>query len=58
MMIAASCHARPEEEDAWKALLMWGAFEECTREENRSLVGHCGLSSKHVDKPQVNMFYN
>jgi hypothetical protein len=54
--IAASCHARPDEQVPWEKKLKWGAF---TTQSDMQYFGmaHCGLSSCVVEEPVVGTLY-
>jgi hypothetical protein len=54
--IAASCHARPDEQAPWEKELRWGAF---TTQGDTQYFGmaHCGLSSREVEEPVVGTLY-
>jgi hypothetical protein len=54
--IAASCHARPDEQVPWEKRLKWGAF---TTQSDIQYFGmaHCGLSSREVEEPVVGTLY-
>ena len=53
--IAASCHARLDEDAPWEKPLRWGAFETLLEHGD---VGHCGLSSEPVNTPVNGSLYN
>ncbi|ORY11343.1 hypothetical protein BCR34DRAFT_327939 [Clohesyomyces aquaticus] len=55
--IAAACHRRAEEEEAWLKGVQWGAFREAVRDEGGIIIGHCGISSLDVEKPTVGVLY-
>jgi hypothetical protein len=54
--IAASCHARPDDQAPWEKKLKWGAF---TTYNDLQYFGmaHCGLSSHGVEEPVVGTLY-
>jgi hypothetical protein len=54
--IAASCHARPDEQAPWEKNLKWGAF---TTQSDMQYFGmpHCGLSSREVEEPVAGTLY-
>jgi hypothetical protein len=55
--IAASCHARPDEQAPWENKLKWGAF---TTQSDMQYFGmpHCGLSSREVEEPVAGTLYS
>jgi hypothetical protein len=54
--IAASCHARAEEDATLEKKLQWGVIEEPDQAAQDG-VGHCGLSSGHINQPVVGRLY-
>jgi hypothetical protein len=56
MAIAASCHARPDEQTPWEKKLKWGTFTTQSDIEYFEMA-HCGLSSREVGKPVKRTLY-
>jgi hypothetical protein len=54
--IAASCHARPDEQTPWEKKLKWGTFT--TQSDVQYFrMPHCGFSSREVERPVNGTLY-